>query len=165
MQCNSIQYSWITLLIACLLFFKLLLTLKPSLYSSTFSHFLLPIYSLRYLTEAEPWKMKGENESRRPAIVRTTLEALYAFTHLLAPVLPIAAQIGINMLIMMCSSHHLTWPYCYSTSFNTPYCLLYLLSSHPTHSCSSCLFFLTSVWPSRHPTRASEDPKGGLLQP
>ena len=38
--------------------------------------------------------MKGENESRRPAIVRTTLEALYAFTHLLAPVLPIAAQTG-----------------------------------------------------------------------
>ena len=38
--------------------------------------------------------MKGENESRRPAIVRTTLEALYAFTHLLAPVLPMAAQEG-----------------------------------------------------------------------
>ena len=50
--------------------------------------------SYRYLTEAEPWKMKGENESRRPAIVRTTLEALYAFTHLLAPVLPMAAQTG-----------------------------------------------------------------------
>lgn len=46
----------------------------------------------RYLTEAEPWKMKGADESRRPAIVRTTLEALYAFMHLLAPVLPMAAQ-------------------------------------------------------------------------
>ena len=48
----------------------------------------------RYLTEAEPWKMKGKDESRRPAIVRTTLEALYAFMHLLAPVLPMAGQAG-----------------------------------------------------------------------
>jgi methionyl-tRNA synthetase len=48
----------------------------------------------RYLTEAEPWKMKGVDESRRPTIVRTTLEALYAFMHLLAPVLPMAAQAG-----------------------------------------------------------------------
>jgi methionyl-tRNA synthetase len=48
----------------------------------------------RYLTEAEPWKMKGGDEARRPAIVRTTLEALYAFMHVLAPVLPMAAQTG-----------------------------------------------------------------------
>lgn len=46
----------------------------------------------RFLTEAEPWKMKGEDQSRRPAIVRTTLEAIYAFTHFLAPVIPIAAE-------------------------------------------------------------------------
>lgn len=36
--------------------------------------------------------MKGENESRRGPIVRTTLEALYAFTHFLAPVIPVAAS-------------------------------------------------------------------------
>eukprot|EP01035_Chromulina_nebulosa_P017132 gene17132-22646_t len=46
----------------------------------------------RFLTEAEPWKMKGEDENRRPAIVRTTLEAVYAFMHFLAPVIPLAAQ-------------------------------------------------------------------------
>lgn len=45
----------------------------------------------RFLTVAEPWKMKGENESRRPAIVRTTLEAIYIFTHYLAPVIPQSA--------------------------------------------------------------------------
>ena len=46
----------------------------------------------RYLTEAEPWKMKGEAEARRPAIVRLTLEAVYAFMHILAPVIPMAAK-------------------------------------------------------------------------
>lgn len=43
--------------------------------------------------------MKGEDESRRPAIVRTTLEALYAFMHLLAPVLPMAGQAGALQLM------------------------------------------------------------------
>ena len=42
----------------------------------------------KFLTNAEPWKMKGSDEARRPAIVRTTLEAIYVFTHFLAPVLP-----------------------------------------------------------------------------
>ena len=37
--------------------------------------------------------MKGPDESRRPAIVRTTIEALYVFTHLLAPVIPLAADL------------------------------------------------------------------------
>lgn len=46
----------------------------------------------RFLTEAEPWKMKGADESRRVQIVRTTLEAMYAFAHFLAPVIPFAAQ-------------------------------------------------------------------------
>lgn len=47
----------------------------------------------RFLTEAEPWKMKGdEHDIRRKAIVRTTLEAIYAFMHFLAPVIPIAAD-------------------------------------------------------------------------
>lgn len=46
----------------------------------------------RFLTEAEPWKMKAEDESRRPAIVRTTLEAIYAFTHFLGPIIPLAAE-------------------------------------------------------------------------
>lgn len=46
----------------------------------------------RFLTSAEPWKMKGADESRRPAIVRTTLEAIFAFMHFLAPVIPLAAK-------------------------------------------------------------------------
>jgi len=46
----------------------------------------------RFLTTAEPWKMKGDDESRRPAIVRTTLEAIYILAHFLAPVLPLAAE-------------------------------------------------------------------------
>lgn len=46
----------------------------------------------RFLTAAEPWKLKGaENEVRRKAIVRTAMEALYAFAHFLAPVIPVAA--------------------------------------------------------------------------
>jgi methionyl-tRNA synthetase len=37
--------------------------------------------------------MKGdENAIRRQAIVRTSLEAVYAFMHFLAPVIPMAAQ-------------------------------------------------------------------------
>jgi len=47
----------------------------------------------KWLTEAEPWKMKGDNEHRRIIIVRTALEAMYAFAHFLAPVLPHTAQI------------------------------------------------------------------------
>jgi methionyl-tRNA synthetase len=46
----------------------------------------------KYLTDAEPWKMKGADEARRPAVVRTTLEAIYAFAHFLAPVIPTAAD-------------------------------------------------------------------------
>ena len=46
----------------------------------------------KYLTEAEPWKMKGEDEARRAPVVRTTLEALYAFSHFLAPIMPYATQ-------------------------------------------------------------------------
>jgi methionyl-tRNA synthetase len=46
----------------------------------------------RWLTEAEPWKMKGDNIARRPAIVRTALEAIYIFTHFLAPVIPFTAE-------------------------------------------------------------------------
>ena len=64
---------------------------------SPISHNNIDTITHRYLTEAEPWKMKGTDESRRPAIVRTTLEALYAFMHLLAPVLPMAAQEGTGL--------------------------------------------------------------------
>lgn len=46
----------------------------------------------RFLTEAEPWKLKGADEVRRVPIVRTALEAIYAFSHFLAPVLPLATQ-------------------------------------------------------------------------
>lgn len=44
------------------------------------------------MTEAEPWKMKGVDETRRPSIVRTTLEAVYLFLHFLGPVIPLAAD-------------------------------------------------------------------------
>lgn len=46
----------------------------------------------RFLTEAEPWKMKGSEESRRVPVVRTALEAVYAFSHFLAPVIPSSMQ-------------------------------------------------------------------------
>ena len=36
--------------------------------------------------------MKGADESRRVQIVRTALEAIYAFTHFLAPAIPLAAD-------------------------------------------------------------------------
>lgn len=36
--------------------------------------------------------MKGADESRRVNVVRTTLEAIYAFSHFLAPTIPLAAQ-------------------------------------------------------------------------
>ena len=36
--------------------------------------------------------MKGEDISRKAAIVRTTLEAIYIFTHFLAPALPLSAE-------------------------------------------------------------------------
>lgn len=36
--------------------------------------------------------MKGENENRRPSIVRTALEAIYIFMHILAPIVPVAAE-------------------------------------------------------------------------
>jgi methionyl-tRNA synthetase len=45
----------------------------------------------KFLTAAEPWKMKGEFDGpRRIAIVRTTLEAIYICSHYLAPSIPIA---------------------------------------------------------------------------
>jgi methionyl-tRNA synthetase len=46
----------------------------------------------RYLTEAEPWKMKNDQIQRRLSIVRTALEAVYIFMHFLAPVIPIASD-------------------------------------------------------------------------
>ena len=52
----------------------------------------------RYLTAAEPWKMKGDDVKRKPAIVRTTLEAIYIFTHFLAPAIPLAAEEIFNRL-------------------------------------------------------------------
>lgn len=50
----------------------------------------------RWLTEAEPWKMKGENEVRRSPVIRTALEAVYAFMHFLAPIIPLAADAVFN---------------------------------------------------------------------
>ena len=47
----------------------------------------------KFLTVAEPWKLKGDELApRRRAIVRTTLEAVYIFSHFLAPVCPHATQ-------------------------------------------------------------------------
>lgn len=47
----------------------------------------------KFLTSAEPWKMKGENDGpRRMAIVRTTLEAIYICSHYLAPSIPTATD-------------------------------------------------------------------------
>jgi methionine--tRNA ligase beta chain len=45
----------------------------------------------RYLTESEPWKIKGDDAAAvkaRNVIVRTTLEALYVLAHFLAPFIP-----------------------------------------------------------------------------
>lgn len=45
-----------------------------------------------YLTREEPWKLKGEeNAEKRQVIVRATLEAVYAVTHLLLPFIPSGA--------------------------------------------------------------------------
>jgi methionyl-tRNA synthetase len=46
----------------------------------------------KFLTTAEPWKLKGaDDDIRRRAIVRSTLEAIYLCSHYLAPSIPIAA--------------------------------------------------------------------------
>jgi methionyl-tRNA synthetase len=46
----------------------------------------------KFLTTAEPWKMKNESDiPRRIAVVRTTLEAIYIFSHYLAAIIPNAA--------------------------------------------------------------------------
>jgi len=50
------------------------------------------LFFTRFLTEAEPWKMKGVDEPRKQKIVRTTLEALYILAHFLAPVIPLSAE-------------------------------------------------------------------------
>lgn len=43
-----------------------------------------------YLTEQEPWKLKGdEHKETRQIVVRATLEAVYALSHLLIPFLPV----------------------------------------------------------------------------
>lgn len=42
--------------------------------------------------------MKGVDESRRPSIVRTTLEAVYVFMHFLAPVIPLTAEVVFERL-------------------------------------------------------------------
>jgi methionyl-tRNA synthetase len=55
----------------------------------------------KFLTAAEPWKMKGADEARRPAVVKTTLEAIYAFMHFLAPVIPVAAAKVIALCLLL----------------------------------------------------------------
>lgn len=47
----------------------------------------------QYLTEQEPWKLKGEEHTEtRQVVVRATLEAVYALSHFLIPFLPIGAK-------------------------------------------------------------------------
>ena len=47
----------------------------------------------KYLTETEPWKMKGDAmDGARKTCVRTTLECVYACAHFLAPFIPSAAD-------------------------------------------------------------------------
>jgi methionyl-tRNA synthetase len=46
----------------------------------------------RYLTEEAPWLKKGEEfDEFRRSVVRTTLEAIYFLTHLLAPFIPVGS--------------------------------------------------------------------------
>lgn len=46
-----------------------------------------------YLAKEEPWKLKGdENLLKRQTIVRTTLEAIYAYSHLMIPFIPVGAK-------------------------------------------------------------------------
>lgn len=50
-------------------------------------------FNIRFLTEAEPWKLKGDEfAAKRQAIVKVAMEAVYAFAHFLAPVMPLAAE-------------------------------------------------------------------------
>ena len=45
-----------------------------------------------YLTEKEPWKLKGDKHATaRSIIVRSVLEAVYASAHFLEPMIPDAA--------------------------------------------------------------------------
>lgn len=74
----------------------------------------------KFLTETEPWKMKGDREHKRIAIVRTALEAIYAFTHFLAPVIPVAAQhIFVSLNTPPRSAHNLR-PDLYNLTPGTP---------------------------------------------
>ena len=52
----------------------------------------------KFITNAEPWKMKGIEEVRRAPIVRTMLEALYIIAHYIAPIMPNTADKIFNML-------------------------------------------------------------------
>jgi methionyl-tRNA synthetase len=51
-----------------------------------------------FLTIEEPWKLKAGHEEKRSKVVRLTLEAIYAFTHFLAPVMPVVADKIFHML-------------------------------------------------------------------
>jgi methionyl-tRNA synthetase len=53
----------------------------------------------KYLTEAAPWLLKGdENDVARKVAIRTTLEAIYAAAHYLVPFIPSAAGEIFNRL-------------------------------------------------------------------
>jgi len=45
-----------------------------------------------YLTRTEPWKMKDDRVAERTAVVRTALEAIFAFAHFISPFMPDAAS-------------------------------------------------------------------------
>ena len=46
----------------------------------------------KFLTHAEPWKMKHQDQAKRPAVIRTVLEAIYVCSHFLAPAMPFVTQ-------------------------------------------------------------------------
>ena len=52
----------------------------------------------KFITNAEPWKMKGVDEVRRAPIVRTMLEALYIIAHYIEPIMPNTADKIFTML-------------------------------------------------------------------
>lgn len=64
----------------------------------------------KYITDAEPWKLKGEEtKHRRDVIIRTTLEAVYITALFLQPYIPSACEDIFKKLGMDASKVHKLW--------------------------------------------------------
>ena len=64
----------------------------------------------KYITDAEPWKLKGEEtKHRRDVIIRTTLEAVYITALFLQPYIPTACEDIFKKLGMDASKVHKLW--------------------------------------------------------